>query len=102
MRRNVAWRTQGTLSKAARALSRSMEMKLPASRGVALARMVATLLRCSSPSSWITRKLSPGERVSHSSTAAPSATPTSTYNVLATPFISRMSKGIAVSAAVGL
>ena len=46
--------------------------KLPVRRGMALARTVDTLLRCSSPSSWMTRIASHGERDSHSSAAASS------------------------------
>jgi hypothetical protein len=97
-RRSCAWRTQGTASNAARARSRSMLRMLPASRGAALARIVLTLLRCRSPSSWIMRMPNHGARASHSANAASTPIASSTSSAFAAAFISRMSAGSSVAA----
>ena len=97
MRRTTARRTQGTDSKAARPACRSTLKKLPASRGAALARMVGTLLRARSPSSWMLRMGNIGLRISQATPAASSPAPASAKTAVATPFISRTSSGSATA-----
>ncbi len=76
-RRSMAWRTHGTDSKACCACRRSSVKKVPARRGMAWARIVASLLRDTSPWTSMVRMANTGWRTAQCSAAAASARPSS-------------------------
>ncbi len=73
--------------------------RLPARRGAALERIVATLLRATSPSMRIARTLNSGQRAAQATAIAarPSATPI--HRMFAVAFIRRTSLGSGAVAA---
>ena len=68
-------------------------MKLPASFGAALARIVETLLRATSPSTVIERIAKKGWRASQTTAAAASRSAATTAKAAAVAFIMRTSVG---------
>src|SRR5207344_827247 len=92
-RRTTARRTHGTDSKARLTERRSMVTKLPASLGAALARIVETLLRATSPSTLIERIAKNGWRASHITAIAATRIAATAANAAAVAFIRRTSGG---------